>query len=307
MILATGFVIGITTLGFLLIASMVKGMTIYMAFILAAGFNIFQWIIAPYTIKAIFHLKPVKETNYNWLKDTVSEISKQSDISPPKNVYVSQSNIPNAFAFGNLFTGKGVALTVPLLENLSRKEIEGVIAHEIGHIKNHDVEIMMFLSFLPSVFYLLSRMFFFRSYWGGGRGRGRGISVLIGILGLLLYFITGLGLRAVSRVRETLADNNGKKVVGGRSLAKALTKLHILSKEQRSSTQVRQVRTGNNMALSFKTLFISDPDSSEPLPGRNIEEAMQQLVEKEPSLGEKILNLFASHPLLHSRLKNLLS
>lgn len=305
MFFATGFLIAVTTFGFLLLGELIGGVTIFMAFLIAVVFGIIQWLLAPALIRGLFKLKPAEKTEYNWLVDVTSTISKKSGIKPPKKVYVSKSSMANAFAFGNFITGKKVAVTEPLLQNLNREEISGVIAHEIGHIKNHDVEVMMLLSFLPTIFYFLSRIFFFRSYWGTSRDRGRGISILVGLLGLVLYFVTSLGLLAVSRVREHLADRNGTQQVGGKPLARALTKLHILNGRYR---QTKQAPVGeSNLALSFKTLFITDPEKKQTFQGINIEDAMYRLAEKEPSLGEKFKGLFSSHPLLPKRIKILLS
>lgn len=304
MFFATGFLIAVTTFGIFLLGKYIGGLSLFMAFALAVGFGLLQWLIAPSIIKRAYNLKPAEKTEYGWLTDIVTDISRKSGIQPPKKVYVSRTKMANAFAFGNFISGKQVTVTEPLLRELNRKELSGVIAHEIGHIKNHDVEIMMFLSFLPSMFYLLSRIFFFRSLWGGGRRRGRGISILIGILGLVLYFLTSIGLLAVSRAREHLADRNGKVHVGGKPLARALTKLHILNGRLK---KLRKRTGGSELSMSFKTLFISDPDRKQEIRGINIEDAMQRLAGKELSFGEKVKGLFSSHPLLPKRIQMLLS
>lgn len=306
MFFATGFLIAVTTFGFFLLGELIGGLSLFMAFAFAVIFGIIQWLIAPSIIKRMFTLTPAEETQYRWLEGVVTDISKRSGINPPKHVYVGKVGMANAFAFGNVITGKQVAVTEPLIQSLTREELSGVIAHEVGHIKQHDVEIMMFLSFLPSVFYFLSRIFLFRSFWGGGRDRGRSISMLVGIAGLFLYFITSLGLLAVSRAREQLADRNGKQQVGGKPLARALTKLHLLNDHFKKGGRTATGSGSGNLALSFKTLFISDPDAEQRLRGVNIEDAMYQLAEEELSLGAKFKGLFSSHPLLPKRIRTLL-
>lgn len=153
---------------------------------------------------------------------------------PVPEVYVIDSSVPNAFATGRSPEEGIVCVTTGLLEILDRDELQGVVAHEIGHIRNNDIKFMTTLAIVVGIIPLLSH-FFFRSLWyGGGRSRNRDgggqaqliflvIAVVLAILAPIMAKMLEL---AVSRKREYMADASAAQFTRNPdALASALEKL----------------------------------------------------------------------------------
>ncbi len=153
--------------------------------------------------------KPAEPRKHAYLINTVEGLSIASGIPKPK-VYVIEDPTINAFATGRSPKNSSIAVTTGALEKLNRSELEGVIGHEMSHIKNYDVRFMMLVVVLVGVLVLLSDIFL-RSFWFGGRDRKIHPALLIfAIVLAILAPIAGYLIRlAVSRRREFLADANG--------------------------------------------------------------------------------------------------
>jgi heat shock protein HtpX len=169
-----------------------------------------------------------KETDpqeYPELHRKVERLSQQADLPKP-TVAVADSRTPNAFATGRSKDSAAVAVTTGLVQMLDDEELEGVIAHELAHIKNRDVMVMTIASFLSTIAFLVVR-------WGwlfaGGRDRGgqQQAPVYVAILAsLVVWVISFLLIRALSRYREFAADRGGASITGQPSaLATALMKI----------------------------------------------------------------------------------
>jgi heat shock protein HtpX len=128
---------------------------------------------------------------------------------------VIEDSAPNAFATGRDPKHASVAVTRGLLDKLDRTELEGVIAHELSHVGNHDIRVMLLVAVLVGTVALLADWILRSMWWGGGRRRGRGrdgggILILVGIaLAVLTPIVASLIQLAVSRQREYLADASG--------------------------------------------------------------------------------------------------
>ncbi|MFH1393774.1 MAG: M48 family metallopeptidase [Candidatus Micrarchaeota archaeon] len=179
-------------------------------------------------ILALAGAKEVQKKEYPFLYNVVEGLALASQIPMPK-VYVVEDPAPNAFATGRDPAHASVAVTTGLLEMMSREELEGVIAHEISHIGNFDIRFMMvaivFIGAIGLLANIGSRMFL----WGGGRGRGRGGSILsvVALLFLVLAPIFAFIVHmAISRQREYLADATAAKLTRyPEGLASALEKI----------------------------------------------------------------------------------
>ncbi|MEF8773915.1 MAG: zinc metalloprotease HtpX [Halobacteriales archaeon] len=168
--------------------------------------------------------KRVSEEEYPQLHATVSRLSQQADLPKP-DVAVADQRVPNAFAAGRNRTNAVVTVTTGLMRTLDQEELEGVIAHELAHVKNRDVMVMTIASFLSTLAFLFVR-------WGwlfaGGRNRqGGGAPVIVAILvSLVVWIISFLLIRALSRYREFAADRGGAAITGNPAgLASALLKI----------------------------------------------------------------------------------
>jgi len=165
--------------------------------------------------------REVEPSEYPQLHRMTERLCQQADLPKP-TIAVAESNVPNAFATGHSKDSSAICVTTGLMNTLNDEELEGVIAHELAHIKNRDVMVMTIASFLSTIAFLMVRygMFF------GGRGRGGrgGAGILVAILvSLVIWILSFILIRALSRYREFAADRGGALITGNpAALASAL-------------------------------------------------------------------------------------
>ncbi|MBS7637342.1 M48 family metalloprotease [Candidatus Bathyarchaeota archaeon] len=304
-------IIGITALGFALVLSLMNSLSLVSLVILVATFNIIQWLIAPYMVDMLYRVRPLGASESPRLHRILQELSHRSGIKPPK-LMMADLPVPNAFAYGSPLTGSRVAVTRGLLSSLEEEEVEAVIGHELGHLKHRDVQVMMFASFLPSLFYLIARSMLFSSYYYDRRDRrDTGGLALLGGISMLIYFVLLLFTLSLSRLREYYADQHSVSVVedGARKLSEGLAK--IVS----STLRVRSF-TGGSLGISgFKTLFISDPDraAQDALDlqaawrGGSDSELVRSILSRRVTWLDNLLELFSTHPNIVKRIRALQS
>ncbi|MFC4405077.1 zinc metalloprotease HtpX [Haloarchaeobius iranensis] len=181
-----------------------------------------QWFFSDKLTLWSMGAKEVSEDEYPELHGMVRRLSQQADVPTPK-VAVVDSQVPNAFATGRSQKHSAVAVTTGLMRTLNREELEGVIAHELAHVKNRDVMVMTIASFLSTIAFLVVRFGFF---FGGGRDRNNGGVFVAIAVSLVVWVISYLLIRALSRYREFAADR-GAAVITGKpaALASALNSI----------------------------------------------------------------------------------
>jgi len=223
--------------------------------------GIYTWSSYQYGDRVVLmstQAKPAEGPKYIYLNDTVEGLAIAAGIPKPK-VYVMPSMELNAYATGKNPENSSIAVTQGLLEALDRQELEGVLAHEISHIQNRDVQFMTLVAVLVGVAGILSNMILRSYWWGGGRksrDKDRGnaglIIVVVGfILAIIAPILSRLVQMAVSRRREFLADASAAELTRyPDGLADALEKL---GKYNRGDMKVSE---------SVSHLFISDPNRS---------------------------------------------
>jgi heat shock protein HtpX len=202
--------------------------------------------------------KPAEGLEYTYLNNTVEGLAIAAGIPKP-DVYVVPSEELNAFATGKDPENASLAVTTGLMKTLDRDELEGVIAHEISHIRNRDVQFMTVVAVLVGLAGILSHMILRSYFWGGRRRRrsrdGGGLGIAIIVLGFILAIFAPIATRlvqlAVSRRREYLADASGAELTRyPDGLADALEK-------------ISKYNTGEmDVSESVSHLFISDPNRS---------------------------------------------
>ncbi|KKS82720.1 MAG: Protease HtpX-like protein [Candidatus Wolfebacteria bacterium GW2011_GWC1_43_10] len=152
--------------------------------------------------------------------------------TPAPQIYIIEDVSPNAFATGRNPKNSSIALTTGLIEQLNRSEIEGVVSHELSHIKNYDILLSTVVVVLVGIIALLSDFFVRFSWMGRGRGSDRGknpVIMIIGIASIILAPIIGTLIQlAISRKREFLADASGVLLTRyPEGLASALEKISV--------------------------------------------------------------------------------
>ncbi len=222
---------------------------------------------------------PADPEEFKQLHNIVEEVAIAAGIPKPK-VYIMPTPAPNAFATGRNPQNASIAVTTGLLEIMNREELQGVIAHEMAHIRNYDILLMTVVAAIGGLIILL-RDFFLRGMFFGGRKRdsrraGNSVAVLL-LIGLVLAIIAPLFVAliraAISRQREYLADASGAYITRyPQGLAQALNKL-----KQRYQPMARASQSNAH-------LFISSPFGKDRL---------------------EIANLFATHPPIDKRIERL--
>jgi len=167
------------------------------------------------------------------LHGVIDRLCALADMPKPK-VAIAPTDMPNAFATGRNSKSAVVCVTQGLLRRLDREELEGVIAHEMSHVAHKDVAVMTIASFLAIIAGLMIRFAFYSELFGGGRGRGRNnsggqmaiIMLAVMAVSVVIYTISFLLIRLLSRYRELAADRSGALLTGQPSkLASALQKV----------------------------------------------------------------------------------
>ena len=271
-------------------------------------FNIVQWLIAPYLIDAIYRVKEVKASEDPALHEIVDRLSKKSRIKKPK-LMKAKMPIPNAFAYSSPLTGSKVAVTTGLLETLDTEEVEAVIGHELGHLKHRDVQVMMFVSILPAIFYFIGYSMLLSSMFSRRDSRDSGGAAIIGLASIFIYWILTLFTLYLSRIREYYADRHSVSIVedGSRKLSEGLAKI------VNYTTAVKHKRRKTSGSNSFKALFISDPDRSEidsaalKLLGSSAgdRKLVEEVLRKKVTTFDRVMEVFSTHPNIVKRLRAL--
>jgi heat shock protein HtpX len=185
-------------------------------------------------VLAISRARPVEKADYPYLYNVVEGLAIAAGLPKPR-CYVIDDTAPNAFASGRNPKNSVIVVTTGLLQKLNRAELEGVIAHEMSHIKNYDVLVQTLAVVMVGVVALLSDWILRTFFWGGGRRRSRekgggnagAIFVVVAlVLAVLSPLVAQLLRLAISRKREFLADANGALLTRyPPGLASALRKL----------------------------------------------------------------------------------
>jgi heat shock protein HtpX len=222
-------------------------------------------------------LAPGEETQ---LRNIVDTLSIGLGIPPPR-IYLIDDTAPNAFATGRDPKHASIAVTRGLIDKLDRTELEGVIAHELSHVGNHDIRVMLLVTVLVGTIALLSDWMLRSFAWGGGgrRGRDRGgggiILIAAIVLAILTPIIATLIQLAVSRQREYLADASGALLTRyPPGLASALRKI---------AADKEALEVANKATAS---LYFANPLKDAP-------RAMDGLFDTHPPIAERIRRLEA--------------
>jgi len=277
------------------------------ALILALIFMLIQFAISPYIVAASTRLRYLAPGENPWLEGLVSKLASSAGVRQPR-LAVSPDPTPNAFVFGNSSGNMTLAVTQGLLTQLKEEEIQGVIGHELGHIRHKDSIVMTFLSAVPLIAYIIARMAFsVRTTERKGERGGGGYIVLAGIVALLVYFVSQLLVLRLSRLREHFADAFSAYLTATpRDLESALTKItYGLSLSPQEPHGARALFIGDpalakqevQSILQQKSRY--DLDQNGVLDEHELQLAMQQ---EARSRWTSVNEAFSTHPPTYKRI-----
>jgi heat shock protein HtpX len=234
-VLKTGFLLAVLTCLVVLIGQALGGQQgMLIALVLALAMNFFSYWFSDKMVLAMYRAQPVDEAAAPELYSMVRNLATRAGIPMPR-VYIIPTDTPNAFATGRNPEHAAIAVTEGIMRILGREELEGVIAHELSHVKNRDTLIMTIAATLAGAITYLAHMAQFAAIFGGrrdndeeGHGGGAFGALFLAILAPIAAMLVQL---AISRAREFHADATGAQIAGRPwGLASALEKLDQASK-----------------------------------------------------------------------------
>jgi len=273
-IFKTGLLLAVLTAMLVLIGGAIGGQQgMLVAFVLALAMNFFSYWFSDKMVLAMYGARPIEESEAPALYAVVRRLATRAQIPMPR-VYMIASDTPNAFATGRNPEHAAVAVTEGILRILDQDELEGVLAHELSHVKNRDVLISTIAATLAGAITYLAHMAQWAAIFGGRRDDDEEGSNPIALIAMAIVapIAAMLVQLAVSRAREYQADATGARLAGRTwGLSKALEKLQM-------AQQVAPMDA--NPATAH--LFIVNPLS-----------------------GQAFMNLFSTHPPLEERIARL--
>lgn len=203
--------------------AMSLGGSIWWGLGVAAVFNLGAYFFSDKMALAASRARPVEEHELPQVYSIVRNLTTQQGMPMPR-MYVIDSQQPNAFATGRNPSHAAVAVTTGILQLMSHEELEGVLAHELSHVKNRDILISSIAAMIGAAISIVARMAF---WFGGGRGRDNPLGAIGALVALIVGPLAAMFIRmGISRAREFQADRSGAEMTGQpMQLASALAKI----------------------------------------------------------------------------------
>lgn len=270
----TAMMMAAITALFIVIGGMIggaRGMTI--ALVIAIGMNFFSYWFSDKLVLRMYNAQEVDESSAPQFYRMIRDLAARAHLPMPR-VYLIDEAAPNAFATGRNPEHAAVAATTGMLRLLDEREIRGVMAHELAHVKHRDILISTISATMAGAISALAN---FAMFFGGRDENGRPANPIAGIAVALLAPIAGALIQmAISRAREFDADRGGAQISGDPgALASALQKIHHYA-------------------------------SGIPFPTAEAHPATAQMMIMNPLSGGGIANLFSTHPSTEERVRRLL-
>lgn len=260
---------------FILVGGLIGGQDgMMIAFAISLAMNFGSYWFSDKIVLSMYGAKQIDRNFSPEIYDMVEDLSMKANLPMPK-VYIMENPTPNAFATGRNPQNAAVAFTTGIVSILNKQELEGVIAHELAHIKNRDILIGTIAATLVGTITFIARMAGWAAMFGGSRNSDDDNGSVIGDLALMILAPIAAVLiqLAISRSREYLADATGAKMTGNpNGLASALSKL----------TKVNEKVPMENAGTASAHMFIVNPLS-----------------------GKAVFKLFSTHPPIEDRVKRL--
>ncbi|WP_153163337.1 zinc metalloprotease HtpX [Zoogloea sp. 1C4] len=250
------------------IGAMIGGKSgMLMALVFGGAMNIFSYWFSDKMVLRMYNAQQVDETSSPYLYNMVRELAGRAQLPMPK-VYIIHEDQPNAFATGRNPENAAVAATTGILQMLSERELRGVMAHELAHVKHRDILISTISATMAGAISALAN---FAVMFGGRDEEGRPANPIAGIaVALLAPLAASLIQMAISRAREFEADRGGAEIAGDpNALADALMKIDAFARGIPMPTAEAHPETGQMMIMNplsgggLRGLFSTHPATEE--------------------------------------------
>ena len=241
------------------------------AFLIAAGTNIFSYFFSDTLVLKRYNAIPVDESNAHGLYEIVSRLTQKANLPMPK-IYIIPEEVPNAFATGRNPSHAAVAVTEGLLKILNENEIEGVLAHELSHVRHYDILTGSIAAILAGAIAMLANFAKIGGIAGQSSGsrRGGGNAIAMLALAILMPIAATIIQMAISREREYKADKGAAYLTGHPEwLASALRKLesysnsYIMQNASEQSAHMFIVNPFGSLTDKLGVLFRTHPSTSD--------------------------------------------
>ena len=275
--LTTSGMLGLLYVAFFLVLMQFTGLGFVPMLVIVFGMALFQYYTSDKLALAASGAKVVDRNQAPELHDMVERLCALADMPKPK-IAVIPTDVPNAFATGRSPKHSAVAVTEGLWYRLDKREVEGVLAHELSHIANRDVLVMTLASFFAMLAGLLTRFGLYGGMLGGGdrnREGGAPIWLIVFLVSILTYVLSFILIRMISRYREYAADRGAAVMTGAPE--------YLMSALQKIASDMVRIPQRDLREVEAMNAFFIIPTNVKS------------------SIGE----LFATHPPLEKRLANL--
>ena len=267
-LLKTAVLMAAITALFMTIGRLIGGQQgMVLALVLALGMNLFSYWFSDKLVLRMYNAQEVDAQSAPQFDRMIQDLAQRAEIPMPR-VYLINEDAPNAFATGRNPSHAAVAATTGILRVLSERELRGVMAHELAHVKHRDILISTISATMAGAISMLAN---FAMFFGGRDDEGRPVNPIVSILVMILApLAASLIQMAISRAREFEADRGGAEISGDpQALASALQKIHRVAQGVPLETTERHPETAQMMIMNplsgggISGLFSTHPSTEE--------------------------------------------
>ncbi len=267
-LMKTAILMAAITALFMVIGAMMGGRSgMMVAMAVAVGMNFFSYWFSDKLVLKMYNAKEVDESSAPQFYSMVRDLAQRAQLPMPR-VYLINEDAPNAFATGRNPQNAAVAATTGILRVLSERELRGVMAHELDHVRHRDILISTISATMAGAISMLAN---FAMFFGGRGSDGRPANPMVGILVMILApLAASLIQMAISRAREFEADRGGAEISGDpRALASALQKIQRYAQGMPLEVAERHPETAQMMIMNplsgggLRGLFSTHPPTEE--------------------------------------------
>ena len=264
----TAILMAAITALFMLIGQWIGGRAgMMLALVIALGMNFFSYWFSDKIVLRMYNAGEVDDQTAPQFVGMVRELAQRANLPMPR-VYLIEEDAPNAFATGRNPQNAAVAATTGIVQLLSERELRGVMAHELAHVRHRDILISTISATMAGAIGMLAN---FAMLFGGRDSEGRPANPIVGLLVMILAPIAASLIQmAISRAREFEADRGGAEISGDpQALASALQKIHRFAQGIPLETAERHPETAQMMIMNplsgggLRGLFSTHPSTEE--------------------------------------------